>query len=120
MIWDFIIICAILLTLIAFPIDIAFYSEPHHEPEKHHEPEHHSNPEEPVLHRAQLSHDDEAVSDDEVVALGWHKMSRDRYFWFMSSFICEIFFVLDILLDFRTGYVDEETEEVKTFNSRPK
>jgi hypothetical protein len=123
MLWDVIVIVALVVTLIALPVDIAFYTQPGEhgggEQEGGHGGKHadHANATSATEARshdgggASSEHGDNAGDDGEVSVFG-KKMTRGKYLWFMSNFICEIFFMLDIVLDFRTGYVDDETEEV--------
>jgi len=111
-IWATIIVVALLITLIALPIDIAFYTQPEAHDKEHGEP--HNEPDKPHNNSGHVEVKEDAHADSnehEPSAFG-HTMSREKYFWFMSNFICELFFIFDIFLDFRSGYVDEETDEV--------
>lgn len=119
--WDVIVVTALLITLIALPIDIAFYTQPGEHGEEHggENIDHSSSPGEHTV--APQSRSDNGTgqehggggsdSGDEVTVFG-KRMSHGKYIWFMSNFVCELFFMSDIVLDFRTGYIDDETDEV--------
>lgn len=169
MIWDIIVLIAILITLIVLPVDIAFFTNPaahgsshgtEHGDDSGHKPDHgHADqntvgPHRPVIFGPALygnqlngtkspNYNSEyvgisgAAQEHQVVNMGDHSthgkphtgltahatpetlvvlgshMTRGRYIWFMSNFVCELFFMLDILLDFRTAYIDDETEQVR-------
>ena len=48
----------------------------------------------------------------EYVNIFGHPMDYGKYVFYMTNFICELFFILDIVLEFRTGFLEEETDEV--------
>lgn len=110
--WDIMVVIALILTMVALPIEIAFFSV---EEEGPHEGTHegpHEGTEKDVriaTHRQTLA----AAETGENASSTVQGLVHEGHIYEGINLFAEGIFVIDIVLNFRTGYVFKEMDQVQ-------